>query len=132
MNKLHTLKNLRLRRQELRRNSMSEEHLLWAQVRSKKLGYKFYRQFSIGPYIVDFYCPAAKLIIELDGAQHLEQENKKYDSERTAFFENLGFRVIRFWNREIQENNALVNYTLNAFLPGNVAFAPRASSIRSN
>ena len=63
---------------------------------------RFTRQFVIGPYIVDLACRQAKLAVELDGAQHLEAQ--RYDAERTAFLERLGWRVVRFWNSEVQEN----------------------------
>jgi very-short-patch-repair endonuclease len=90
------------RRRELRQAATKEETILWQFVRGKKLGATFLRQHSIGPYIVDFYCAKHKLIIELDGNQHLNA--KEYDQERTYYLESLGFRVIRFWNSEIQTN----------------------------
>ena len=68
----------------------------------KSFGYKFHRQHSIGNFIADFYCPTRKLIIELDGSQHLD--NQEYDKERTEYFESLGIKVIRFWNNEINNN----------------------------
>ncbi len=71
-------------------------------LRRKNFIYKFKRQHSIGNYIVDFYCPTKKLIIELDGSQHLE--NKDYDKERRWYFESLGIKEIRFWNSEIDNN----------------------------
>ncbi|MCC2631153.1 MAG: uncharacterized protein K0S38_962 [Candidatus Paceibacter sp.] len=102
MPNIHTRKDFTERRKELRRNSTPEELILWQQVRNKKLGFRFERQHSIGPYIVDFYCPKKKLIIELDGSQHLE--NKEYDETRTDYLETQGYKVLRFWNNEVNQN----------------------------
>ncbi|MGA2490988.1 MAG: DUF559 domain-containing protein [Anaerolineales bacterium] len=62
----------------------------------------FRNQYAIGNYVVDFVAPRRKLIIELDGDQHLEQE--EYDAERTVFLESKGYRVIRFWNGEVMND----------------------------
>lgn len=90
---------------ELRKNMTDSETFLWAKIRRKRLkGYQFYRQKNIGDYIVDFYCPAAKLIIEIDGGQHyLEAENKK-DNVRDRYLTRLGFTVLRFSAREVFKN----------------------------
>ncbi len=72
---------LKQRRRELRRNQTDAEKSFWANVRNKQFfGLKFFRQYSIGPYILDFYCPALKLAVELDGGQHLQCENQEYDA----------------------------------------------------
>jgi very-short-patch-repair endonuclease len=63
------------------------------------LGVTFRRQHAVGNYVPDFCSPKVKLIIELDGSQHLEQE--EYDAERTKYFEMQGYRVIRFWNNDV-------------------------------
>jgi very-short-patch-repair endonuclease len=65
---------------------------------------KFRRQHSIGPFVADFYCPAAKLVIELDGSVHDSETAQQQDEERTAYLVNLGLRVVRFENREVMEN----------------------------
>jgi len=65
-------------------------------------GAHFCRQYAIGEYVVDFCAPRAKLVIEVDGSQHLEQE--AYDKERTAFLKSKGYRVLRFWNNEVLKN----------------------------
>jgi len=88
----------------LRNEATPQEILLWSRIRKEQLGIKFRRQHSIGRYIVDFYCPEKKLIIELDGWQHREENNFGYDDERTEFLENLGYRVVRFWNNEVNKN----------------------------
>jgi very-short-patch-repair endonuclease len=86
----------------LRRNQTPEESILWARLRRNQLGVKFKRQYSVGPYVIDFYCPEKKLAIELDGSQHLE--NKEYDEERSAYLAVLGIQTIRFWNNEVNAN----------------------------
>ena len=84
----------------LRRQSSEAEFALWRQLRGRRLnGYKFRRQVVIEPYIVDFVCLEAKLIIEADGGQHADQQ--AYDAQRTAKLEAMGYTVIRFWNHEI-------------------------------
>jgi len=62
---------------------------------------KFFRQYSIGPYILDFYCPNIKLAVELDGGQHNQCENKKYDAVRSEYLKSQGIEVIRFWDNEV-------------------------------
>jgi len=91
-------------RQKLRKQPIIAEKRLWSKLRHQELGYKFRRQHGIGKYIVDFYCPAASLVIEVDGSQHFEPENQFYDEERTAYLETLGLRVIRFTNRDVLTN----------------------------
>ncbi len=84
----------------LRRQASEAEQVLWRHLRDRRLkGYKFRRQVVIEPYIVDFICLDAKLIIEADGGQHAEQAS--YDARRTARLEAKGYRVMRFWNNEI-------------------------------
>ncbi len=91
------------RGRELRQSVTESEKKLWGQLRSKQMyGFKFHRQQSVGAYIVDFVAHEAALIVELDGGQHAEQEN--YDTRRTRFLEQAGFRVLRFWNHEVMEN----------------------------
>ncbi len=88
------------RARKLRQSASDAEARLWQQLRNRNLrGYKFRRQMKIGPYFADFVCVKAKLIIEADGGQHLEQID--YDNRRTCFLEKQGFRVLRYWNDEI-------------------------------
>ena len=84
---------------ELRNELTPAERKLWAYLRKDSLGVKFRRQYAIGPYIADFCCIPKKLIIELDGSQHLEQE--EYDRQRSEFLQSRGFRVLRFWNNDV-------------------------------
>jgi len=84
----------------LRKELTLAESKLWSILRNNNLnGANFRRQHAIGNYIVDFCSPNHKLIIELDGIQHRDQE--AHDAERTAYLETVGFRVIRFWNSQV-------------------------------
>ncbi|MEE2566259.1 endonuclease domain-containing protein [Hyphobacterium marinum] len=88
------------RARALRRQSTEAERCLWRYLRNRQcLGRKFRRQFPIGPYIADFACPDAMLIIEADGGQHSADKTK--DARRTTFLENKGWTVLRFWNNDI-------------------------------
>ncbi|WP_174802367.1 endonuclease domain-containing protein [Martelella limonii] len=83
----------------LRRNETDAEKVLWREIRNRNLnGFKFVRQYPIGPYIADFACREKALVVELDGAQHAESMR---DTERTRYINNSGFSVIRFWNDEV-------------------------------
>jgi very-short-patch-repair endonuclease len=87
----------------LSRNQTPAEEKLWTHLRTHRTGdVHFRRQHAIGNYIVDFAAPRKKLIIELDGGQHLEQE--EYDQERTAFLNAKGYKVLRFWNNDVLNN----------------------------
>ena len=77
------------------------ERNLWARIRMGQLGKVFYRQKPIGEYIVDFYCPRAKLAIEVDGSWHLTGSRVEYDSIRDEFLNALGLRVLRFKNDDV-------------------------------
>ncbi len=99
MKKLHNLYSLREHRKELRRNPTPQENKIWWYLRRSQLGVKFRRQHSIGGYVVDFFCPEKKLVIEIDGEIH--NQNKEYDRVRQLFMEDLGYKTLRFWNKEI-------------------------------
>ncbi len=84
----------------LRQEATDAERMLWKHLRAHRMaGYKFRRQVVIEPYIVDFVCLGARLIVEADGGQHLEQVEG--DLKRSVFLESLDYKVIRFWNHEI-------------------------------
>jgi very-short-patch-repair endonuclease len=86
----------------LRQNLTDSELKLWSKLRGKQiLGVQFYRQKPLGDYIVDFYAPKARLVIEIDGSQHLKTENMDKDKQRDAFLEGLGIQVLRFDSRTI-------------------------------
>lgn len=98
-------KNLKQRSRELRNNMTDAEKLLWSKIRNKQIrNLQFYRQKPVGNYIVDFYCPTAKLIIEVDGGQHYEAEQQGYDRVRDDFLNSLGFDVLRFSNLDVLKN----------------------------
>jgi very-short-patch-repair endonuclease len=85
---------------ELRKASTPHEQKLWAYLRGRRFaGFKFRRQVPIGPFIADFVCFDAKLIIELDGSQHADDQ--LYDGRRNAELQRRGFRVLRFWNGDL-------------------------------
>ena len=86
--------------QDLRHSMTDAERRLWSRLRDSQLGVRFRRQEPIGTYIVDFVARRARLIIELDGGQH----SAEIDTARTAFLESRGFRVVRFWNNEVLQN----------------------------
>jgi len=88
------------RARALRQNQTDAERLLWKHLRNRQLlGFKFRRQVPIGPYIIDFVCLSLKLIIEVDGSQHMSNVN--YDNTRTQYLESHGFQVVRFWNNDV-------------------------------
>ncbi len=92
----------KLRARELRKNMTDAEQVLWKRLRCKQiLGVPFYRQKPLSHYIVDFYCPAAMLVIELDGSQHYTPDALQYDVVRTQTLETMGLRVLRFDNRQV-------------------------------
>lgn len=91
------------RARELRRALTPTEQKLWLHIRDKQLNnIRFRRQHAIGPYITDFCAPGIKLIIELDGSQHLEQT--EYDNERTAFLQSQKYKLLRFWNNDVMND----------------------------
>lgn len=111
-------KSLKHRRNNLRWNTTNAEKILWEMVRCRKmLGYKFRRQYSAGPYIIDFYCPELRLAIELDGIQHSNKENVQYDQEREKILQSLNIKTLRFWNYEILEDPEKIIEKLTLALP---------------
>ncbi len=91
------------RAKELRQEMTEVEEILWAELRNRQLeNLKFRRQHPLAQYIVDFYCAKHKLIVELDGGIHKQQ--KEYDAERSRYLEQHGYRVIRFWNHEVENS----------------------------
>jgi len=105
MAKFYNRSSMKYRRQVLRRNMPKEEIVLWSRIRRKQIGgYKFRRQYSIGSYVLDFYCPVLKLVIEIDGKSHNSSDIKSYDQERQKEIEGLGIAFLRFNNEEINNN----------------------------
>ncbi len=111
----HNLKQIaRLLRSEMTRS----EQMLWARLRGKQIqSVQFYRQKPIGAYIVDFYAPKAKLVVEVDGSQHLSLERGQDDGERDAYLTSAGLHVLRFSNTQVlQEIDAVVDAILQVLL----------------
>ena len=90
-------------RRKLRNSGTAVEAVLWKHLQRKQIrGKLFHRQVSIGRYIVDFYCPECRLIIELDGARHFSVLMEEHEAERTRYLEALGLRILRFENRALR------------------------------
>jgi very-short-patch-repair endonuclease len=86
----------------LRKNLTDSEQVLWSRLRRKQLlGIQFYRQRPIGNYIVDYFAPKAKLVVEVDGSQHMQGDHPKKDKERDAYLANLGLQVLRYNSRQV-------------------------------
>jgi len=89
----------------LRKNMTDAEMLLWSRIKGKQIKEaRFYRQKPIGNYIADFYCPKAKLIIEIDGSQHYEETGIEKDKIRDKYFKSLRLKVLRFTNLDVLKN----------------------------
>ena len=88
----------------MRQPQTPAEATLWRVLRNQKAGYKFRRQHPIYRFIIDFYCAKAKLLIEIDGESHLQEDQAKYDQARTEYLEELGYQVIRFTNDDVRYN----------------------------
>lgn len=107
----------------LRKNPTEAERILWRQLRLRQIeGYKFRRQQPVGQYIVDFVCFEHRLVIELDGGQHSEQV--AYDTERTAWLQTQGFRVLRFWNHEVLRDAEAVTRVIRESVTSPPSSAP--------
>ena len=102
---IHNLASSNGRRKELRGNLTPAEAFLWKHLKNSQLnGKKFRRQHSIGPYIVDFFCPECRLAVELDGAGHMTEIGADLDTERSEFLKRFNVTVIRFENKRVFEN----------------------------
>jgi very-short-patch-repair endonuclease len=100
----------------LRREMTPQEEILWRHLRDRRFEtFKFRRQMWLRGYIADFACPAAKLVVEADGSQHAD--NPEYDTARSAAFERIGWRTLRFWNNEITNELESVLEAIRAALP---------------
>lgn len=117
---------LKPHRRHLRRKMTAAEAALWQMVRNRNLdGVRFFRQYSIDNFIVDFYCPKCNLAIELDGDVHFDEIQVERDKQRTAYLQNKGIRVLRFENFEVFEYpertlNEIRKYLYNNDTPPNL------------
>ena len=113
---------------DLRHNQTDAEKQLWAALRSiRSNGIRYRRQHPIGPYVVDFICLKKRLIIEVYGGQHAENEGK--DNQRTKWLEGEGYRVVRFWNTDVLFNIDGVMSLINELL-AEVSPSPNLSPLR--
>ncbi|MBO9590364.1 endonuclease domain-containing protein [Devosia sp.] len=118
------------RPRQLRRNATDAENRLWYVLRNRSLGgWKFVRQFPVGPYIADFACREAALIVELDGGQHADNAN---DFIRTKYLNAQGYGVLRFWNGDVLQNRDAVMWAIQSTIEGSpspdLRFAPATLS----
>jgi very-short-patch-repair endonuclease len=113
----HSQRRAHLKRgvaRRLRNNATDAERMLWYRLRDKRLsGFKFRRQQPTGPYVVDFYCSEAKLIVELDGSQHGDGRHPAYDLQRTKWLQYRDYIVVRFWNSDVLNDS---DYMLGCIL----------------
>jgi very-short-patch-repair endonuclease len=115
----HVSSRARDRARSLRRDSTDAERIIWSAVRAHRMGgASFRRQTPIGPYIADFVCHEARLVIELDGGQHYSVAGEARDARRDAFLAAKGFRVLRFSNYDVVANRAGVLETIAAAIRG--------------
>ncbi|MCB0749499.1 MAG: endonuclease domain-containing protein [Ignavibacteriae bacterium] len=109
--------NLIEQRRSNRNNPTKAEQLLWERIRKKQLyGFRFLRQYSVGPYILDFYCPKMHLGIEVDGGYHKTNNQKRYDMEKEKFIKSTGINVIRFDNEEVLNKIGVVINKITEYL----------------
>jgi very-short-patch-repair endonuclease len=98
-------KNFKQLARYLRSNMTDAEQLVWSKVRRKQIcNFQFYRQKNIGQYIVDFYCPEGKLIVEIDGGQHYYEDGMRNDKQRDQHLQMHGFKVLRFSDTDVLKN----------------------------
>ena len=114
--------NLKAKSRQLRSNLTESERALWSGLRSKQvLGVQFYRQKPIGEYIVDFFAPRAKLVIEVDGSKHVEEKQARKDKNRDDYLASLGFKVLRFTSREVLKEREAVAGVIYRTIQENLA-----------
>ena len=102
------------RARALRRNMTDAERRLWRGLRRKSLGLKFRRQVPLGPYVVDFVCFESRLVVEVDGRQHFDHPK---DPQRDGWLARQGYKVLRFWNRDVLADGEGVLEAIRAELP---------------
>jgi very-short-patch-repair endonuclease len=103
-NIVYNHKKYKIIRQNLRKQDIGAEKVLWSKLRNKQQVFKFRRQQGIGRYVVDFYCPKLKLAIEIDGATHSTEKEIKNDKEREKFINRFGIIIRRYYNNDVYKN----------------------------
>ena len=121
MNYLPYNKNLVSRAKELRKNLTLAEKKIWYKYLIN-YQYRVYRQRPIDNFVVDFYCPKLKLVIEIDGDSHYRENAQEYDSQRTEILQGYGLKVIRFTNEEVLHNLEGVIAVIEGLIPPNPPF----------
>lgn len=115
----YNLPHLKQFRRDLRNHGTAPEAILWKGLKNKQVkGKRFRRQFSVGNYILDFFCPSEKLAVEVDGAHHFTEEGVAYDKEREEYLASHGIRVIRFRNAEVYQSTAAVLEVIAGYIRG--------------
>lgn len=104
MTDLFNKKEEKEKRRKLRFYQTPAEKILWNYLRKSQMGFRFRRQFGIGEYVVDFYCPKKGLIIEVDGDSHFEDSQIRHDNLRSKYLKALGMKIVRFTNQEIYDD----------------------------
>jgi very-short-patch-repair endonuclease len=113
MTEIYNKKEMKPIRRQLRKQNVPAEKVLWQKIKRKQLGYRFLRQFSIGRFVVDFYCPEKRIAIEIDGFTHSADNEIKKDMIKENYIKSLGLDLIRFKNSEIYNDMDLVLNFLN-------------------
>jgi very-short-patch-repair endonuclease len=117
-----------VRARTLRQADNDAETMMWDALKAKRLGnYKFVRQFPIGPYFADFLCRKHRLVVEIDGSQHVDNA---YDRTRDEYMRDAGFSVIRFWSGDVLRQRNVVCETILAALDGRLSEDIVASDLR--
>jgi very-short-patch-repair endonuclease len=117
MGKLYNRPAFKYRRKDLRRTQTPAEDCFWNIVRNKKLnGVKLFRQYGIGPYILDFYAPKHRVCVEIDGEYHDDLDQRQYDEERTVFLHAMRISVARYSNNEVINHQESVLFRLGLLL----------------
>lgn len=121
MTKVYNRTDEKNKRRMLRGNMPQAEIILWSKLKNKGLKkYKFRRQYSVGKFVIDFYCPKLKLAIEVDGDSHFIEGSKARDMERQTILESFGITFLRFTNREISENINVVLTKIVEYIENNL------------
>ena len=103
MVKLNSIISLKSRRRQLRKNQTPHKGYLWSYLRNRKLGgYKFYRQFSFGNYVLDYYCQTKRIAVELDGSQHQNDGENTCAKQKKEYLAKYGVKTLRFWNGRVR------------------------------